>query len=103
MMQPAFAAGTLHFKPDSNAIVSANHFLAVNGTSAPSNATRSNCTVSLQVNGHGYKPVTPVNGSYVKWSTFTAEMMKPGINVLEGQLMCTGFVHHLVHNVTGVP
>ena len=105
------ASGFLHIKfPDNNATVQANQFLKVNGTSAPSNATRTNCTVALQVNQHGYKPVTPLgdNGTYTKWATTTQEMMKIGVNSIEGQIECfapgnttaPNYIHHLVHNVT---
>ncbi len=111
MIPDVYAFGLLHFKPDKDATVASNHFLSINGTSAPSNSTHINCTVSFQTNGHGYKPVKPdVNGSYVKWNTITDEMMKSGTNVLEGQILCfapsstaPNLIHHLVHNVTAVP
>jgi hypothetical protein len=110
----ANASGFLHIKfPDNNATVQANQFLKVNGTSAPSNATRTNCSVALQVNQHGYKPVTPLGAGgahdFTKWATTTQEMMKIGVNVIEGQIECfapgnttaPNYIHHLVHNVTG--
>lgn len=105
----ATASGYLHFKPDKGAVLPANHFVAVNGTSAPSNATHTNCNVQFQTNGHGYQPVTPkAPNDYTKWTGVTNQMIKPGINSLEAQLQCfppagstPNLVHHLVHNVTG--
>jgi hypothetical protein len=91
--------------------VPANQFLTVVGSSTPSNTTRTNCTVMLQTNQHGYKPVqsTAKDGTYTNWKGLTSEMIKVGINQVEGQYQCfikgthtPNFTHHLVHNVTGV-
>lgn len=91
--------------------VPANQFLTVIGTSTPSNTTRTHCTVMLQTNQHGYKNVTALakDGSYTNWKGLTSEMIKVGINQVEGQYQCfikgtqtPNFTHHLVHNITGV-
>jgi hypothetical protein len=70
--------------------VPANQFLTVQGTSTPSNTTRTNCTVMLQTNQAGYKPVTPLakDGTYTNWKGLTSEMIKVGNNQVEGQYQC---------------
>jgi hypothetical protein len=110
----ADARGYLHFKPGKSAAVPANKFLAVNGTSAPSNSTHTNCDVKIRMNGGPYQPVSPngvtINGTkdYSRWSGITPNMTKPGINILEAKFECfppTGgavpnFIHHTTHNLT---
>jgi hypothetical protein len=112
----ALAAGLLRITyPAQNDTVPADKFIAVNGTSAPSNATHTLCNVQLQINQDGYRPVTPQGTgaqNYTKWGTVATEMMKVGHNEIEGQLMCfppgavgnvTGtanLLKHLTHNVT---
>ena len=113
---PASASGFIHFKPDNGATVTANIPISVNGTSSPSNSTKTNCIVSLATGpassfSADYKNVTPQGpgGSkdYTKWST--SATLAQGRNELEGQLLCHGpngqgvsFIKHLVHNVTGM-
>ena len=109
MFQQTLAA-FIHFKPENKAVVKANEPVTVNGTSAPSNSTRTGCNVMLNVNSAGYGPVKATGpggmNDYTKWSA-TTPPMKAGTNELEAQLLChnpngTGvsFVKHLVHNVT---
>lgn len=115
---PASASGFIHFKPDNNATILANQPITVNGTSAPSNSTRTGCIVSLATGpvntfSADYKNVTAQGpqGSkgkdYTKWST--TAILGQGKNELEAQLLCHGpngqgvsFIKHLVHNVTGM-
>jgi hypothetical protein len=90
--------------------VPAGSFLAVTGTSMPSNATHTKCNVQLQTNQHGYKPVIPLgpSGTYTTWKGATSEPVKVGANQVEGQLLCFGangtpnLIKHLVHNFTGI-
>jgi len=70
----------------------ANQAITVVGSSAPSNATRPNCVVSIQVDGNGYFPVTPQGlppnqTPYQIW----AGIMPPqpqGEHQMEAQLVC---------------
>src|SRR5207245_6521440 len=86
--------------------VPAGSFLAVTGTSMPSNATHTKCNVQLQTNQHGYKPVIPLapSGTYTTWKGATSEPVKVGANQVEGQLLCFGangmpnLIKHLAHN-----
>lgn len=112
----ASASGFIHFKPDNNATILANQPITVNGTSAPSNSTRTGCIVSLATGpvntfSADYKNVTAqgpqgIKGKdYTKWST--TAILGQGKNELEAQLLCHGpngqgvsFIKHLVHNVT---
>ena len=90
--------------------VPAGSFLAVTGTSMPSNATHTKCNVQLQTNQHGYKSVIPLGpaGTYTTWKGATSEPVKVGVNQVEGQLLCFGangtpnLIKHLVHNFTGI-
>jgi hypothetical protein len=90
--------------------VPAGSFLAVTGTSMPSNATHTKCNVQLQTNQHGYKPVIPLGpaSTYTTWKGATSEPVKVGVNQVEGQLLCFGangtpnLIKHLVHNFTGI-
>jgi hypothetical protein len=109
----AMAMGFIHFKPETGAVVKAGQPITVNGTSAPSNNTRTGCTVSLVVNpgqGGSYGPVKALGAGgmndYTKWSVTTVPL-KPGANELEAQLLChtangqgISFTKHLVHNLT---
>jgi hypothetical protein len=109
---PVAMAAYLKIKiPDTGAKVPAGQFLNVIGTSNPSNATRTHCTVSLQTNQHGYQPVTPLGpqGTYTNWQGKSSEPIKIGINQIEGQFQCfaagtntPNFTKHLVHNITGI-
>jgi len=85
----------------------------VTGTSVPSNTTRTHCTVTLQTNHGGYKPVTPLakDGSYTNWRGVASEVVKQGINQVEAKFQCfapnsnmtmPNFVKHLTHNFTGI-
>ena len=98
--------------PDTGQQVPAGQFYIVTGSSLPSNATRTHCTVTLQTNQHGYMPVTGLGpaGTYTKWEGRTSEPVKVGPNQVEGQFQCfpaaslvPNFTKHLVHNFTGVP
>ena len=90
--------------------VPAGSFLTVTGTSMPSNATHTKCSVQLQTNQHGYKPVSPLGpvGTYTTWKGATSEPVKVGVNQVEGQLLCfadngtPNLIKHLVHNFTGI-
>jgi|SRR5947209_8773190 len=111
MLVSSSAAYLKIFTPKQGQQVAAGSFLAVTGTSTPSNATHTKCNVQLQTNQHGYKPVTPLGpgGTYTNWKGTTSEPVKVGSNQVEGQFMCfppTGttpnFIRHLVHNFTGI-
>jgi hypothetical protein len=90
--------------------VPAGSFLAVTGTSMPSNATHTKCNVQVQTNQQGYKPVSPLGpaGTYTTWKATTSEPVKVGVNQVEGQLLCFGvngtpnLIKHIVHNFTGI-
>ena len=97
--------------PDTGQKVPAGEFYIVTGSSVPSNATRTHCTVMLQTNQHGYMPVTGLGpaGTYTKWEGRTSEPVKVGANQVEGQFQCfpvgslvPNFTKHLVHNFTGI-
>jgi hypothetical protein len=96
--------------PNQGQQVPGGSFLAVTGTSMPSNATHTKCNVQLQTNQHGYKPVIPLGpaGTYTTWKATTSEPVKAGVNQVEGQLLCFGangtpnLIKHLVHNFTGI-
>jgi hypothetical protein len=62
--------------------VPAGSFLAVTGTSMPSNATHTKCNVQVQTNQQGYKPVIPLgpSGTYTTWKGATSEPVKVGAN-----------------------
>ena len=90
--------------------VPAGSFLAVTGTSMPSNATHTKCNIQLQTNQHWYRPVSPLGPAetYTTWKGATSEPVKAGANQVEGQLLCFGangapnLIKHLVHNFTGI-
>jgi hypothetical protein len=85
----------------------------VTGTSVTSNTTRTHCTVTLQTNHGGYKPVTPLakDGSYTNWRGVASEVVKQGVNQVEAKFQCfapnsnmtiPNFTKHLTHNFTGI-
>ena len=96
--------------PNQGQKVPAGSFLTVTGTSMPSNATHTKCSVQLQTNQHGYKPVSPLGpvGTYTTWKGATSEPVKVGVNQVEGQLLCFGangtpnLIKHFVRNFTGI-
>ncbi|HET7147605.1 MAG TPA: hypothetical protein VFI73_03815 [Candidatus Nitrosopolaris sp.] len=100
--------------PDKNPDVPAGSLIAVSGTSAPSNATHTNCEVEVQINQHGYTRASPQGPKgvtdYTKWTAISASRIQQGLNQIEAQLLCfplgiasaPNLVKHLVHNVTGV-
>lgn len=96
--------------PNQGQKVPTGSFLAVTGTSMPSNATHTKCNVQLQTNQHGYKPVSPLGpaGTYTRWKGTTSEQVKVGVNQVEGQLLCFGangtpnLIKHFVRNFTGI-
>jgi hypothetical protein len=100
--------------PDSNVDVPAGSLIAVGGTSAPSNATHTNCNVAVQINQHGFVQASPRGpkgaGDYTKWTAITAPPTRLGLNQIEAQLLCfpsgtvstPNLIKHLVHNVTGL-
>ena len=94
--------------------VPAGSLIAVGGTSAPSNATHTNCNVAVQINQHGFVQASPRGpkgaGDYTKWTAITAPPTRLGLNQIEAQLLCfpsgtvstPNLIKHLVHNVTGL-
>lgn len=100
--------------PDSNVDVPAGSLIAVGGTSAPSNATHTNCNVGVQINQHGFVQASPRGpkgvGDYTKWTAIATPPTHLGINQIEAQLQCfppgtvstPNLIKHLVHNVTGL-
>lgn len=100
--------------PDKNTVVPAGTLIAVSGTSAPSNTTRTNCNVGVQLNQKGFVQATPQGpkgaGDYTKWTAITTSPTKQGINEIEAQLLCfppgnlstPNLTKHLVHNVTAL-
>jgi hypothetical protein len=100
--------------PDTNAKVPAGSLIAVSGTSAPSNATHTNCNVGVQINQQGFTQASPQGakgeGDYTKWTAVISNPTKQGLNQLEAQLLCfppgklstPNLIKHLVHNITGV-
>ncbi len=107
------AVGTLHFKPENGDKVPANTPIPINGTGAPSNSTKTGCTVSMSFDaGSTYGPVKALGpggpNDYTKWGT-TSPPLKPGSHELESQLLCHGpggagvsYMKHLTHNVTAI-
>lgn len=96
-------------KPDQK--VPVGSILTVTGESTPSNATHTRCSVQLQINQQGYKPVTPLGpgGTYTSWKISAIGPVKAGLNLIEGQYTCfppTGtapnFIKHIIHNFTAV-
>lgn len=99
--------------PDQNVEVPAGT-LAVGGTSAPSNATHTNCKVAVQINQHGFLQASPRSQKgtedYTKWTAITTTPTQQGLNQIETQLLCfpagkvstPNLIKHLVHNVTGL-
>jgi len=100
--------------PDKNPDVPAGSLIAVSGTSAPSNATHTNCNVAVQLNQHGYIRASPQGpkgvSDYTKWTAISTSRIQQGLNQIEAQLLCyppgiastPNLMKHLVHNVTGV-
>ncbi len=100
--------------PDQNLDVPAGTLVAVGGTSAPSNATHTNCNVAVQINQHGFVQASPHGskgaGDYTKWTAITRTPTQQGLNQIEAQLLCfppgkvstPNLIKHLVHNVTGL-
>jgi hypothetical protein len=100
--------------PDKNPAVPAGSLIAVSGTSAPSNATHTNCNVAVQLNQHGYVRASPQGSKgvsdYTKWTAISTSRIQQGLNQIEAQLLCyppgiastPNLMKHLVHNVTGV-
>jgi hypothetical protein len=100
--------------PDKNANVPAGSLIAVRGTSAPSNATHTNCNVAVQINQHGYTHASPQGpkgaADYTKWTAITSSRTQQGLNQIEAQLLCfppgivstPNLMKHLTHNITGV-
>ena len=100
--------------PKKNAMVPAGCLLAVTGTSAPSNATHTNCNVGVRINLHGFMQASPQGpkgaGDYTKWTAITSNPTQQGPNLIEAQLLCfppgkvstPNLIKHLVHNVTGI-
>lgn len=100
--------------PHKNPAVPAGSLIAVSGTSAPSNATHTNCNVAVQLNQHGYVRASPQGSKgvsdYTKWTAISTSRIQLGLNQIEAQLLCyppgiastPNLMKHLVHNVTGV-
>jgi hypothetical protein len=110
------SGGLLSIKyPDQNLDVPAGTLLSVGGTSAPSNATHTNCNVAVQINQHGFVQASPHGskgaGDFTKWTAITTTPTQQGLNQIEAQLLCfplgkvstPNLIKHLVHNVTGLP
>ena len=112
-IQQLHAVGTMHFKPENGNKVPANTPFPINGTSAPSNSSRTGCTVSMSFDaGSTYIPVKALGtggpNDYTKWAT-TSPPLKPGNIELESQLLCHGpgetgvsYMKHLTHNITAI-
>jgi len=109
------SGGLLSIKyPDQHLDVPAGTLIAAGGTSAPSNATHTNCNVALQINQHGFVQSSPRGpkgaGDYTKWTAITTTPTQQGLNQIEAQLQCfppgnvstPNLIKHLVHNVTGL-
>ncbi len=68
--------------PDKNADVPTGSLIAVSGTSAPSNATHTNCNVAVQINQHGYTQASPHGpkgaADYTKWTAITSTRTQQG-------------------------
>lgn len=87
--------------------------LNMNGTSLPSNHTRTHCEISVNVNNAGYQKATPAgaNGSqdFTKWTFSSGPVIKPGPNKVTTRYSCfpssstfvPDFVYHHSVNVTG--
>jgi len=100
--------------PDKNTVLPAGTLIAVSGTSAPSNTTRTNCNVGVQINQKGFVQANPQGpkgaGDYTKWTVITTSPTKQGVNEIEAQLLCfppgnlstPNLTKHLVHNVTAL-
>src|SRR6266487_3232333 len=100
--------------PDQNLDVPAGTLMAVGGTSAPSNATHTNCNVAVQINQHGFYQASnngsKGSGDYKKWTAITTTPTQQGLNQIEAQLLCfppgkvstPNLIKHLVHNITGL-
>jgi len=101
--------------PDNNVVAPIGTLIAVGGTSAPSNATHTNCNVGIKINQHGFVQASPKGpkgaGDYTKWTAITTSPTQRGLNQIEAQLLCfppgkvstPNLIKHLVHNVTGIP
>jgi hypothetical protein len=100
--------------PDDNGKVPAGSLIAGSGTSAPSNATHTNCNVGVQINQQGFTQTSSQDakgvGDYTKWTAIITNPTKQGLDQIEAQLLCfppgklstPNLIKHLVHNVTGV-
>jgi len=99
----------LKFKvPKPGVFVPAGQPITIVGASMEPNATAQQCTVGLKTNVGSYASTQgtgPPGRSYVNWTGQT-EALKPGLNVIEAELICyhagTGnvIVKHVTHNVT---
>ena len=78
--------------PDKNTKVPAGSLIAVSGTSAPSNATHTNCSVAVQINQQGFAQASVQGpkgaGDYTKWTATTTSPTQQGLNQIEAQLLC---------------
>jgi hypothetical protein len=78
--------------PDKNTKVPAGSLIAVSGTSAPSNATHTNCNVAVQINQQGFAQASVQGpkgaGDYTKWTATTTSPTQQGLNQIEAQLLC---------------
>ncbi|HET7149182.1 MAG TPA: hypothetical protein VFI73_11860 [Candidatus Nitrosopolaris sp.] len=99
--------------PDKDAKLPAGSLIAVSGTSAPSNATHTNCNVAVQINQQGFAQASAQGpkgaGDYTKWTAILTNQTSQGLNQIEAQLLCfppgtstPNLIKHLVHNITGV-
>jgi hypothetical protein len=83
----------------------------IHGTSAPSNATRTNCTVAVNINNEGYQAANMSDsGTTWTYSSSFVHTIKLGDNRITAKFMCFSptnsteptFIHHHSENVTGV-
>lgn len=94
--------------PTSNALLHAHKAIIVSGTSAPSNATRTKCTVQLALDGQGFNQTTAMGkaGAFTVWQK-TLTPQEAGKHTIEAQLICAApgtdkinYVKHTTLNFT---
>lgn len=94
--------------PTSNALLHAHKAIIISGTSAPSNATRTKCTVQIALDGQGFNQTTALGkaGAFTVWQK-TLTPQEPGKHTVEAQLVCAApgtnkinYVKHTTLNFT---
>jgi hypothetical protein len=115
MISFAIEDANAYIKISSPGTLPSGSIVSINGSSTPSNATRTHCDVAVNLNGGSYAIATPTGklgaGDYSKWN-FTGspvDTIKAGVNKLTVKYSCfsptnsTGpdFEYHHSVNVTG--